>query len=292
MTPRKTSTRRLATTHRTPLSYTQPAPAEYSPPEPLLRTNTTLNLSVLRRHVPSITEILAIAANAVLYAFTPAPAPAWEKSGIEGTLFVCACSDNTTRVVVLNRRGLDNFVVNLKGVRDVELTVELTILRFEDGPGDTEKVVGLWIHEDKEGAREEVVQTIQSCWKECWAEERVEVRGDELPAHEQAGVDEQLALGAQVHPREWSQQEIQSGMSEEQRQYMLHMRQMEENQHGMGQMQQFMEPPVQQYPRHLQQPQPPHQLPPHQLPRQSQPPPPPQQADILMSLFSQARAAL
>lgn len=283
MTPRKASTRRPPTSHRTPLSHTYPAPADYTPPEPILRTNTTLNLSVLRRHVPSIVGILAIAANAVLYAFTPAPAPAWEKSGIEGTLFVCVCSDNTTRVVVLNRRGLDNFVVDLKGVRDVELTAELTILRFEDVRGDAEKVVGLWIHEDKEGAREEVVHTIQTCWKECWEEGRVEARGDELTVNEQAGFDDQSASEAQEYHRKWSQQEIQSGMSEEQRQYMLHMRQMEQNRHGMGYNQQFTGPPVQQYPRHLQQP---------PLLHQSQPPPPPAQSDVLMSLFSQARAAL
>src|SRR5437868_5642645 len=52
------------------------------------RTNTELNLSVLRRYNPLVRNILSIAANAVIYLFSPS-LQQWEKAGIEGTLFVC-----------------------------------------------------------------------------------------------------------------------------------------------------------------------------------------------------------
>ena len=48
-------------------------------------SNTELNLSVLRRYLPSIRSIVSIAANAVVYTISPTTGQ-WEKSGVEGTL--------------------------------------------------------------------------------------------------------------------------------------------------------------------------------------------------------------
>ncbi|KAL0932723.1 mRNA-decapping enzyme 1B [Colletotrichum truncatum] len=137
---------------------THPAP----PPNPALftRTNTDLNLSVLRRYLPSINATLSIAANAVVYTFNPT-LPGWDKTGIEGTYFLCmqdplpgvpaprAC------IFVLNRRGLENVILDLSDVADFEVMDEIYIfrLRQEQAHEDVPKVMGIWIHADKEDTR-------------------------------------------------------------------------------------------------------------------------------------------
>ncbi|PHH68739.1 hypothetical protein CDD80_7281 [Ophiocordyceps camponoti-rufipedis] len=142
----------------------------YAPPPP--RTNTELNLSVLQRYLPSIQSIMSIAANAVVYTFDSASS-SWNKSGIEGTLFVCAQSplaeddDNRPRacVFILSRRSLDNLVVDLIRVSHVEVMDELVMLRVEGDKDDVEKVLGIWIHNDKDETRQVNVATIEESWK-------------------------------------------------------------------------------------------------------------------------------
>ncbi|GJN82998.1 Dcp1-like decapping [Purpureocillium lilacinum] len=144
--------------------------ASYAPPPP--RTNTELNLSVLQRYLPSIQGILSIAANAVIYTFDSS-SESWDKSGIEGTLFVCAQSpapEDASHhpracVFVLNRRGLDNLVVDLARVSHVEIAGELVILRVEAGWEEGDKVLGIWIHNDKDETREINGAMIQESWK-------------------------------------------------------------------------------------------------------------------------------
>ena len=134
---------------------------------PLPHTNTTLNLSVLRRHNPSTHAILSIAPYAVVYHFS-STSQSWEKLGIEGTLFVCSLypaypsGPERYNVTVLNRRGLENFTTELLDGRDVEVTDEYVILSVgktdgdEEGEGEGEKerekgkVYGLWIFSEPE----------------------------------------------------------------------------------------------------------------------------------------------
>ena len=110
---------------------------------PPLRSNEELNLSVLRRHNPSIASILSLANYAVVYIFSPATRQ-WEKTGTEGTLFVCQrtqgdLGEERYSVFVLNRRGLTNFELPLTDGEDVELTEEYVILKTNDG---TEAEIG------------------------------------------------------------------------------------------------------------------------------------------------------
>lgn len=142
---------------------------------PPTRTNTDLNLSVLRRYKPSIRTILSIAANAVVYVFTPS-SQQWEKSGIEGTLFVCEQEPSDLSgaenycIIVLNRRGLENLILDLWQAQDVERMDDLLILRFPDPDcHDVEKVMGLWIHEDKHDTREVNAGQIITCWDKAKA---------------------------------------------------------------------------------------------------------------------------
>ncbi|KAI0159892.1 PH domain-like protein [Hypoxylon sp. FL1284] len=65
--------------------------AHPGPPQAALaaRTNTELNLGVLRRYRPRIASILSITASAVVYVFNTASSK-WDKANLEGTLFICA----------------------------------------------------------------------------------------------------------------------------------------------------------------------------------------------------------
>ncbi|KAI4110381.1 MAG: hypothetical protein LQ345_007010, partial [Seirophora villosa] len=153
MTPKKSK-------HRPSHQNALPRPSSPDGPSPAtssLRTNPALNLSVLRRHVPTTTSILFIAPYAVIYTFS-ASSSSWEKSGIEGTLFVCAqtpqptaATGNSERysVVVLNRKGLNDFVCPLQG--DVDYEQGYVILRGREEGGDGEKVWGIWVFEEEEG---------------------------------------------------------------------------------------------------------------------------------------------
>ncbi|KAH6995078.1 hypothetical protein EDB80DRAFT_728571 [Ilyonectria destructans] len=165
----------------------------YAPPPP--RTNTALNLSVLQRYLPSIHTILSIAANAVIYTFG-SESGSWDKSGVEGTMFVCAQSplpeDPNHRpracVFVLNRRGLDNVIVDLARVTHVEISGELVIMRVEGEWEEGEKVLGVWIHNDKDETREVNAAMIQESWKIARSAGPVEAQGPEAgPAMQAMG---------------------------------------------------------------------------------------------------------
>lgn len=109
------------------------------------RTVEDLNTSVLRRYLPSIHTILDIANYAVLYTFNP-DAQAWQKADIEGTLFVCATAPDEFCVMILNRRGLENFVADILSPGDIEVSGEYLYLRSETD-GET---YGLWIFSEDE----------------------------------------------------------------------------------------------------------------------------------------------
>ena len=124
------------------------SPAADVPNAPSSRTNNELNLSVLRRHNAEIDSILSIAPFVVVYTF-PASTKEWEKCGIEGTLFVCQLISpepgvERYAVVVLNRRGLENFTAELRHGDDVEITPEYVILQVQSEEKEN-MIHGLWI---------------------------------------------------------------------------------------------------------------------------------------------------
>lgn len=105
------------------------------PVPPPLRSNEELNLAVLRRHNPCMNSIVSLAPYAVVYVFSPATRQ-WEKSGVEGTLFVCNLTqgelgEERYSAFVLNRRGLNNFDVPLTDGENVEITDEYVILKSD-----------------------------------------------------------------------------------------------------------------------------------------------------------------
>lgn len=168
------------------------------------RSNEELNLIVLQRHEPEISAILSIAPYAVLYTFTPTSAK-WEKVGIEGTLFVCGLQHSDTApnrfaVFILNRRGLDNFFLELESSESVEVTTEYVIVQAVTQ--DTPEVYGIWIYEEPDpsstaGAREKNAQLIEHCARLAGLSR--EMGADVLKAAERNMVNGQLT-GRREHP--------------------------------------------------------------------------------------------
>lgn len=141
-------------------------------PKPPLRTNEDLNLQVLQRLNREITTIVSLASHAVVYTFSPTTR-GWEKTSVEGTMFVVRLTPHSTKtqesigtsggmeeryaVFVLNRRGLDNFMLELRTEDDVDITDEYVIFQETedagDGTGRQEVVVyGLWIFAEKQAS--------------------------------------------------------------------------------------------------------------------------------------------
>ncbi|CAI4212860.1 unnamed protein product [Parascedosporium putredinis] len=143
------------------------------PPHLPHRTNTELNIGVLRRYVPSISAILSITANAVIYTFDTST-QSWDKSGVEGTLFVCSQDPNPATgeprfcAFVLNRRGLENLILDLATIRECEVTDTLLILALDDGEEAEEnpmaKALGIWMHADTAETRDVNMKLIHSLW--------------------------------------------------------------------------------------------------------------------------------
>ncbi|KAL8786953.1 MAG: hypothetical protein Q9213_002496 [Squamulea squamosa] len=176
MTPKNPKThQRHTSAHLQPSDqYDSDIPLPPTHDIPPQRTNAELNLSVLQRHLPSTTAIISIAPYAVVYIFTSSPQsdPAWEKSGIEGTLFICQQTPDAKHgaerysVVVLNRKGLNDFICPLSG--DIDFEAGYIILRSRDNDLAEENIWGLWIFEEDEGSstagmREVNAKIIQEC---------------------------------------------------------------------------------------------------------------------------------
>ncbi|SPQ21398.1 aa06b6fb-63bc-4d27-b4f5-f89fa55f5b9b [Thermothielavioides terrestris] len=191
-TPRKSRHRRQASStgpRQVAVSDYDSDAAQFSdsrnpPPPPPPRDNTELSLRVLRRYRPSIRSILAIASNAVAYNFLEST-QGWEKHGAEGTMFVCeeepivAPTGHTLPrvcVFVLDRRSMDNLVIDLLRVTDCEVVGELIVFRFEDDSAGTgnvgdeaqteKKIIGFWIYSDEDNTREVYASLILSAWQQ------------------------------------------------------------------------------------------------------------------------------
>ncbi|KAH6670861.1 hypothetical protein F5X68DRAFT_215402 [Plectosphaerella plurivora] len=185
-TPKKrTHARNLSASHRTAgVSDYDSDAAQLGPPAPnpalLNRTNTEINLAVLRRYIPNIHTILTTAANAVVYTFAPETS-SWERTGTEGTYFLCFLAPEAAAseavpapppracIFVLNRRGLENTIIDLGKVENFEVMDEIYIFKMAEdaGPiggavaGTDSSVVGVWIHTQDEESRMEHAAMVQ-----------------------------------------------------------------------------------------------------------------------------------
>ena len=142
-----------------------PTTLDFFPPpsQTSIRTDAQLNLSVLQRHLPNTHSIIRIAPFAVVYLFNP-EREGWEKSGVEGSLFIVRTDGGRGEgyaVFVLNRRGLENFILRLEKADQVEVTEDYIILQ------DGETVHGLWVFEEAEGSTQGIRKEIGQMMLEC-----------------------------------------------------------------------------------------------------------------------------
>ncbi|KAI9837449.1 MAG: hypothetical protein M1819_007097 [Sarea resinae] len=187
------------------------------PPPPPPRSNAELNLSVIRRHNPAVTSILSIAHYSVVYIFS-LQNHQWEKSGVEGTLFVCQLTASDVGaerfgVMVLNRRGLNNFYTELLEGEDVEITEEYVILRVSSDDAESgQQVYGLWIFSEPPpsstaNTRAINAQIIQDCAVQAETSRRLAIQKQNTAVEQESRVEEpQLAesvpMGRQLSLRE------------------------------------------------------------------------------------------
>ena len=177
------------------------------PPPPAERTDEQLNLAVLRRHNKDVMSLEYVAPYAVVYVFS-STSQQWEKSGIEGTAFLCGLLPNNElaqryAVIVLNRRGLNNFNLELESSGEVEITEEYIILQSENN--GIPCVYGLWVFSEPPPSstshhRAAMAQRIQEC------AERVEI--SRRTPQEQGlnddddGAEESIPMGRQLSLKE------------------------------------------------------------------------------------------
>jgi hypothetical protein len=138
-----------------------------------------MNLSVLQRLNPLITSILSIAPFAVVYDFQTSSS-AWEKLGVEGSLFICSMvphDDGSERycVIIPNRRGLDNFCVDVGRPEDVEMGEYLFLNVVEPAATDdddeeaeeVQKVYGFWIFSEPDTSTADTRTVIENVLLQC-----------------------------------------------------------------------------------------------------------------------------
>lgn len=179
------------------------------PPPPSDRSDAAINLSVLKRYLPSAQEILEKAPYAVVYIYgagSEGKEPGWEKTGVEGTVFVLRLLDDDHNseyaVMVLNRRGLDNWVLHLKSHEGVQLTEEYVILQ---GTGDEdEKVYGLWIYDQPDKSTRGLREIIGNCIVDC-AEKAAGIGQDEESEQYEQSFDHSNGSNGQLQSQTASQ---------------------------------------------------------------------------------------
>ncbi|KAF2205583.1 PH domain-like protein [Delitschia confertaspora ATCC 74209] len=199
---------------RLPQPYDYETDANFDLPAPPPRSNEELNLSVIRRHYPAVTSVLSIAPYVVLYLFSPEAAK-WLKNDVEGGLFVCQLTPSSIgadrfAVAMLNRRGLDNFFLELSSAVEVDSTEEYVILQ-DNGVDGTPKAYGLWIFSEEgkstENCRAIHAQIIQDCAKQAEQSRKAleeQMRNDAEAAEQIEPMDMQdsVSMGRQVSLRE------------------------------------------------------------------------------------------
>ena len=168
---------------------------------PPSRTNYEVNMSVLKRYLSTINSIAYLHPYAVVYVFSSA-LNQWEKYGVEGTLFVCRRSpvngaEEGYSAFVLNRRGLNNFTLDLRSTAQIEPEGEFIVLQSVDGEGDLE-VYGLWIWAEPTSlvnARANTARALQECASKAQSAKK---RGDEQLRAQDLVQEHASQLGRQI----------------------------------------------------------------------------------------------
>ncbi|KAI7874830.1 hypothetical protein K492DRAFT_174099 [Lichtheimia hyalospora FSU 10163] len=113
-----------------------------------LEERAKLNLTVLKRHDPSISDICDQSPHAVVYKFSR-DKNSWDKMGMEGVLFLVHRETSPKYALcILNRISMDNFWLYLSDIVDISLNEEFVMCQTSEG-----KACGLWLFEEKDRQR-------------------------------------------------------------------------------------------------------------------------------------------
>ncbi|KAF9205087.1 hypothetical protein BGZ59_000684 [Podila verticillata] len=116
-----------------------------------------VNLSVLQRHDPHITDIIDSSSYVVVYNFDEA-SQAWTKKGVEGTMFVFKRSTLPSYgFFIMNRLGIDNLMADLTADMALQLTSDYIIYR------DEKDIHGIWVYEPTD--RDRIGEKLLECCK-------------------------------------------------------------------------------------------------------------------------------
>ncbi|KAG0257388.1 hypothetical protein BG011_004006 [Mortierella polycephala] len=124
-----------------------------------------VNLSVLQRHDPHISDIIDSSSYVVVYKFDE-DSQAWTKKGVEGTMFVFKRSTLPSYgFFIMNRLGLDNLMADLTADMALQLTTDYIIYR------DDKDIHGIWIYEPTD--RDRIGEKLMDCCKRAKEETQV-----------------------------------------------------------------------------------------------------------------------
>ncbi|KAF9188143.1 hypothetical protein BGZ51_000719 [Haplosporangium sp. Z 767] len=128
-----------------------------------------VNLSVLQRHDPHISDIIDSSSYVVVYKFDE-DSQTWTKKGVEGTMFVFKRSTLPSYgFFIMNRLGLDNLMADLTADMALQLTSDYIIYR------DDKDIHGIWIYEPTD--RDRIGEKLMDCCKRA----KEETQGSQKP---------------------------------------------------------------------------------------------------------------
>ncbi|CAK0784014.1 hypothetical protein CVIRNUC_007217 [Coccomyxa viridis] len=108
----------------------------------------TLNLTVLRRIDPTISQVLACANHVALYNFDR-PQHRWVRKDVEGSFFLIQrTSQPFHQIIILNKKSTDNYVEDIVSDLSFELTLPYIMYR-----NTADEVVGVWFYEEGEARK-------------------------------------------------------------------------------------------------------------------------------------------
>ncbi|XP_070559634.1 mRNA-decapping enzyme 1B-like [Ptychodera flava] len=108
-----------------------------------------MNLAALQQQDPYITHIVDTATQVALYSFNPG-ANEWEKTNVEGTLFVYARSASPSNgYTIMNRLSMENLTEPI--TKDLEFQVNDPFLLYRNTKGAS--IYGIWFYDKDECTR-------------------------------------------------------------------------------------------------------------------------------------------
>uniref|UniRef100_A0A1B6CJ42 mRNA-decapping enzyme C-terminal domain-containing protein n=1 Tax=Clastoptera arizonana TaxID=38151 RepID=A0A1B6CJ42_9HEMI len=108
-------------------------------------TDSRMNVAALKRVDPYVKTILETAAHVALYTFN-ASDNEWEKTEIEGALFVCSrTGEPFNNILIMNRLNMKNLIEPI--TLGLELQVQNPFLLYRNTQG---KIFGIWFYDKEE----------------------------------------------------------------------------------------------------------------------------------------------